>query len=94
MPSMMKLRLFLAALTVDGRDAFARRCGSTRGHLQNIMYGLRVCAAELAVAIELETSGAVRRWDLRPNDWHRIWPELIGQPGAPDVPADKAVANA
>jgi DNA-binding transcriptional regulator YdaS (Cro superfamily) len=29
----------------------------------------------------------VRRWDLRPDDWHLIWPELIGTEGAPDVPA-------
>jgi DNA-binding transcriptional regulator YdaS (Cro superfamily) len=36
-------------------------------------------------AIEAHTGGEVRRWDLRPNDWHRIWPELIGAAGAPDV---------
>ena len=40
---------------------------------------------ERCVQIEHATSGAVRRWDLRPTDWHRIWPELIGQPGAPEV---------
>lgn len=28
----------------------------------------------------------VAYWDLRPADWHRIWPELIGTPGAPAVP--------
>ncbi|MDB5975187.1 MAG: hypothetical protein JWR07_1947 [Nevskia sp.] len=27
------------------------------------------------------------RWDLRPNDWYLIWPELIGVEGAPSVPA-------
>jgi len=36
---------------------------------------------------------SVRRWDLRPYDWHRIWPELIGTEGAPDVPA-REVRNA
>lgn len=35
------------------------------------------------VSIERATDGAVRRWDLRPDDWHRIWPELIGADGAP-----------
>lgn len=25
-------------------------------------------------------------WDLRPDDWHLIWPELIGTEGAPVVP--------
>jgi DNA-binding transcriptional regulator YdaS (Cro superfamily) len=35
-------------------------------------------------AIELLTG--VKRWDLRPDDWHRIWPELIGAEGAPATP--------
>jgi DNA-binding transcriptional regulator YdaS (Cro superfamily) len=37
-------------------------------------------------AIETFTQGAVRRWDTRPEDWYRIWPELIGTDGAPVVP--------
>lgn len=28
-------------------------------------------------AIEQATSSAVTRRDLRPDDWHRIWPELV-----------------
>ena len=28
------------------------------------------------VAIERATNGAVTRRDLRPDDWHLIWPEL------------------
>lgn len=38
-------------------------------------------------AIQAATNGAVMRWDLRPNDWYRIWPEMIGTEGAPDVHA-------
>ena len=30
------------------------------------------------------SGGTVKRWDLRPDDWHRIWPELIGADGAPE----------
>lgn len=26
-------------------------------------------------------------WDSRPDDWWRIWPELVGQRGAPAVAA-------
>lgn len=37
-------------------------------------------------AIERATERRVRRWDLRPEDWHRIWPELVGSQGAPAVP--------
>lgn len=37
------------------------------------------------VAIERATGGEVKRWDLRPLDWHLIWPELIDSRGAPPV---------
>lgn len=42
--------------------------------------------------IERVTAGAVRRWDLRPDDWHRIWPEIIDHPDAPPVPAEAGTA--
>ena len=35
----------------------------------------------------LERASGVMRWHLWPEDWHRIWPELIGAEGAPAVPA-------
>ena len=31
---------------------------------------------ERCAAIEQATNGAVTRQDLRPTDWHKIWPEL------------------
>ena len=49
-------------------------------------YSDRVPSPENCVAIEQATERAVMRWDLRPSDWHRIWPELIGAPGAPRLP--------
>jgi len=49
-------------------------------------YADRLPSAENCVSIEQATGGCVMRWDLRPKDWHRIWPELIGMEGAPDVP--------
>lgn len=51
-------------------------------------YGGRVPGPEYCVAIERATDGKVRRWDLRPEDWHLIWPELIGSDGAPPVPTE------
>lgn len=47
---------------------------------------VRQVPLERCSAIELATDGAVRRWHLRPSDWHRIWPELIGAEGAPAAP--------
>jgi DNA-binding transcriptional regulator YdaS (Cro superfamily) len=48
--------------------------------------GERPVPIEKCVDIERVTDGAVMRWDLRPSDWHRIWPELIGIKGAPPIP--------
>lgn len=33
--------------------------------------------AEYCAPIERATGGKVSRRDLRPTDWHRIWPELV-----------------
>ena len=41
---------------------------------------------ELGADIEIATDGKTMRWHLRPADWYRIWPELIGADGAPAVP--------
>ena len=40
---------------------------------------------ELCVKLEAATDRRVMRWDLRPDDWRRIWPELIGKDGAPEI---------
>lgn len=52
--------------------------------------GSRPVPANVAPAVEAASGGAVRRQDLRPDDWHRIWPELIGAEGAPDVPLSES----
>jgi DNA-binding transcriptional regulator YdaS (Cro superfamily) len=49
----------------------------------------KAVSAERCPQIERATAGAVRRWDLRPRDWHLIWPELLNAPGAPH-PVEKA----
>lgn len=38
--------------------------------------GARPIPIDRCPAIEQATDGAVTRKDLRPNDWHLIWPEL------------------
>ena len=40
----------------------------------------------IQLGAEIEGKAGIPRWDLRPDDWHRIWPELIGADGAPAVP--------
>lgn len=36
-------------------------------------------------AIEELCNKKVRRWDLRPDDWHLIWPELRSRSNAPPI---------
>lgn len=36
----------------------------------------------------------LRRWDLCPDDWHLIWPELIGAEGAPAIDMQPAERDA
>jgi DNA-binding transcriptional regulator YdaS (Cro superfamily) len=53
--------------------------------------GVRPIPIERCPAIELATSGAVTRRDLRPSDWHLIWPELVTDefPAPATVDAEK-----
>ena len=61
--------------------------------ISQISNGVRPCPAEHAAGIERACEFEVRRWDLRPDDWHRIWPELIGTEGAPAVPVVSVEAS-
>ena len=81
---MEELRVFLRSLDSDeARTAFAERCETSAGHLRNVSYGQKSLSPASCVLVDVESGGAVRRWHLRPDDWHRIWPELIGAEGAP-----------
>lgn len=57
-------------------DEAVSRTGTTRGYLKQIAYGNKQASAEVAAAIERETSGVATRQSLRPDDWPLIWPEL------------------
>ncbi len=50
--------------------------------------GVKPVPLERCTAIEQATGGAVTRRDLRPDDWHRIWPELV----TPEHPAPEPAA--
>jgi len=53
-------------------------------YLSQIANGTRPAQAAVCVAIERATCGEVTRRDLRPCDWHLIWPELVAA-GAPST---------
>jgi hypothetical protein len=58
-------------------------------YLYQICAGLKTASPALARQLhEIDQSLSLR--DLRPDDWHRIWPELIGAEGAPEPAAAPA----
>lgn len=66
----MNLRQYLAPMRSAEKAAFAVRCGTTIGHLRNVMLGYRAPSESLAIAIERESSRHVTVEELRPDvDW-------------------------
>jgi len=63
-----------AAVAAGGRVNLSQVLDVTLGALGN--WKIRGVPIERCYAIERATSGAVTRKDLRPDDWHEIWPEL------------------
>ena len=77
-----------AAKKVDGLAALGCAIGIDRAKAKATVWAWtdrNSVPVEHCAAIERVTDGAVRRWHLRPIDWHLIWPELIGTSGAPAV---------
>lgn len=66
----MKLRAYILTIPKSERNAFAKRCGTSLGMLQQVAYGARSSGEKLAIAIERESSRAVTCEELRPDvDW-------------------------
>lgn len=74
--AVMNLKDHLASLDHAKEANLAAASGATVGHMRNVASGFRAASPVLASAIERATDGAVTRRDLRPADWHLIWPEL------------------
>lgn len=85
----MTLADFLKPLGMDERRALAQAAGTSYLHLRNVAFSGKSCGIALAVGLEQASRGCLKRWDLRPEDWHRIWPELIGAEGSPPIPAEE-----
>ena len=61
---------------VGSQSALAALLGVRQPTVSEWLRGERPVPIERCVDIERVTDGAVTRRDLRPDDWHRIWPEL------------------
>lgn len=84
----MNLRTYLDERPRGGLTELAGKLGISTVYLSqlSVRQDGRVPSAELSVQIERVTDGDVPRWTMRPDDWWKIWPELIGRDGAPQVP--------
>lgn len=83
---------------IDGQRGRAAAIAADQ-HINPVMVsqwasGIKGVPAERCAAIEAFTENQVMRWDLRPRDWYRIWPELVGCPGAPELPDAEAAERA
>lgn len=56
---------------------FARAINISPALLHQWIENIRPVAIRHCPAIEGETGGKVTRQELRPDDWHKIWPELV-----------------
>lgn len=74
---MEELRIFLNALSLEQQKEFALKCATSIGYLRKAISKNQELGAVLCVLIESATKGQVSRKDLHPNDWHKIWPELV-----------------
>lgn len=70
---------------------FARAINVSAALLHQWIESIRPVAIQHCPAIEKQTGGKVTRKELRPDDWHKIWPELVNAP-APRRATDPALA--
>lgn len=62
---------------VGSQASLASSIGVKQQHVWNWLNRGDAIPTEYCYPIEQATKGAVTRQDLRPDDWQRIWPELV-----------------
>lgn len=73
---MEKLLAYLNSLKKSEQEAFAAKAGTTAGYLRKACHAKQEIGPAYCTGIEIASCGKVTRQDLRPDDWHLIWPEL------------------
>jgi DNA-binding transcriptional regulator YdaS (Cro superfamily) len=72
----MTLKEFLNSRPRGSLGELAKAIGAHTPDLSRWVSGERPVPAHRCMAIELATDKQVTRKDLRPNDFHLIWPDL------------------
>lgn len=79
----MNLSEYLKSQDRGAVIALAKAIGAHPPDVSNWSTGERPVPVHRALAIEQATKGVVTRRDLRPDDWHLIWPELATETKTP-----------
>lgn len=70
---------YLNRLPEAARESVCKAIGTSVGYVRKASSAGQLPEPARCVDIERVTKGAVTRRDLRPDDWQRIWPELVEQ---------------
>lgn len=96
---MRHMNAFAAALTAPhapSQAQIARALNVSNATVSEWRTGRRPIPIVQCHPLVRSFAGKVTLCDLRPTDWHLIWPELIGTEGAPEPPgggADRSVRD-
>lgn len=71
---------------IETAASLSRRLSLNPALITQWKVGSRDCPSKRCIQIERATGGQVMRWDLRPDDWWQIWPELVDHPDSPPIP--------
>ncbi len=74
---METLKQYMATLTPEEKKVFAQSCGTTLNYLRKVMSTGKPMGPEICAQIEIHSGGKVTRKSLSPNNWQKIWPELL-----------------
>lgn len=77
---MKELLIYLNGLSKLEQADFAQRCGTTVGYLRKACSKGEQLREKVCALVETHSAGAVKRAELRPEDWMDIWPELRAVP--------------
>lgn len=78
----MNLTQYLAQPSAKSASEIAREVGVSPAMVYQWKRHLRPIPTEYGALLEKATGGAVSRRDIRPDDWHLIWPELAEKEGS------------
>lgn len=90
----MRMNLFQYLSQERGRQAaLARAIGAHVPDVSKWASGERPIPMPYGAPIEAATSGAVTRQEMFPDDWQRLWPELVTpKPPKPRKPTRRPLA--